>query len=160
MNAVMQNILVRKSLTINAPAAHAFTVFTERFNTWWPRSHHLGGDQEFTAIIEPRAGGRWYEKLADGSECDWGRVLAWEPPGRLLLTWDLSTEWKFDPDLGTEVEVRFIAETPERTRVEFEHRKLERYGDNAEAMRTTFDSQGGWTGVLAGFVQAAEKESS
>jgi uncharacterized protein YndB with AHSA1/START domain len=155
MNAVVQNILVRKQVTVNAPVAHTFRTFTEHFNAWWPRSHHIG-DQRFTAIIEPRAGGRWYEKLDDGRECDWGRVLAWQPPARLLLTWDLDTNFQYNPELGTEVEVLFIAEAPERTRVEFEHRKLERYGDSAEKMRSTFDSEGGWTGLLAGFANYAE----
>ena len=157
MNAVVQNILVRKNFVVNAPVAHTFKTFTEHFNAWWPRSHHIG-DQGFTAIIEPRAGGRWFEKLDDGRECDWGSVVAWEPPSRLLLTWDLDSNFQYNPELGTEVEVLFIAETPERTRVEFEHRKLERYGDKAEAMRATFDSQGGWTGILAEFAKAAEAE--
>lgn len=156
----VQNILVRKSLVVNAPAAHAFTVFTERFNTWWPRSHHIGGGAAFNAIIEPRAGGRWFERADDGSECNWGSVLAWEPPTRLLLSWDLGVDWKYDPNLATEVEVKFIAEAAERTRIEFEHRKLERYGDKAEAMRDTFNSPGGWTAILDGFVKAAEAKTA
>jgi len=149
-------VSVRKTLTVNASVSHAFKVFTEKHGTWWPRNtHHIGAQIPETVIIEPRAGGRWFERAADGSECDWGKVLAWEPPGRLVLCWQLNTEWHYDPDLSTEVEVRFIAEGPRTTRVEFEHRNLERFGSKTEEMRRAFESEGGWTGILQGFVAAA-----
>ena len=105
--------------------------------------------------MEPRAGGRWFERGEDGTECDWGRVLVWEPPSRVVLAWQISAEWKFDPGLQTEVEVRFIAEGPKLTRVEFEHRNLERYGDKAEAVRKSISSDGGWPGLLAAYAAAA-----
>jgi uncharacterized protein YndB with AHSA1/START domain len=155
MTETVANILVRKSMVVNAPASHVFTVFTERQDTWWPQAHHIGACAEFTAIVEPRVGGRWYERGKDGSECNWGRVLAWEPPKRLVMTWDISSEWKYDPSLATEVEIKFIAEGPERTRVELEHRKLEHYGDKAEMMRALFDGPEAWEGMLKLFAKAA-----
>jgi uncharacterized protein YndB with AHSA1/START domain len=156
MNAIAQNILVRKNVVVNAPRDHVFRTFTERIDTWWPRPHHIGGKEPFTAILEPRAGGRWFERAHDGSECDWGRVLAWEPTGRLLLSWDIGADWQYQPGLGTEVEVLFTAEGAGRTRVVLEHRKLERYGDKAEAMRALFDSADAWQGTLAAMGRAAE----
>lgn len=149
---------VRKTIFVNAPQAHAFAVFTERLGDWWPlQRYHIGSQAAQTAILEPGVGGRWFERAADGSECDWGRVLVWEPPHRLVLSWDIGADWKFDPDLGTEVDVRFIAEGADRTRVELEHRRLERYADKAAEMRGIFDSEGGWSALLAAFAQAAAK---
>lgn len=148
-------VIVRKSTVVKAPAAHAFAVFTEKFGSWWPLdSHHIGEAAAATAIIEPRVGGRWFERGVDGSECDWGRVLAWEPPTRLLLQWQLDLEFAYDLKLHTEVEVRFIAEAADRTRVEIEHRLLERYGNPTEKMRSAFDSERGWAGMLACFAAA------
>lgn len=156
MSVEVQDILVRKTIVVNAPRAHVFKTFTERTDTWWPRSHHIGGKEPFTAIIEPRAGGRWYERAGDGSECDWGRVLAYEPPERVLLAWEINEEWKYQPGLDTEVEVRFIADGAERTRVVLEHRKLERFGDKAEMMRAMFEGENAWAGLLAELAKAAE----
>jgi uncharacterized protein YndB with AHSA1/START domain len=152
------DVAVRKTILVNAPQAHAFAVFTEHLGDWWPlQSHHIGAQPAQTAIVEPRAGGRWFERAADGSECDWGRVLIWEPPHRLVLSWDIGADWKQSPALGTEVDVRFIPEGPETTRVELEHRRLERYADKATEMRTIFDSDGGWGMLLGAFARAAAK---
>ena len=156
MNAQVQDVLVRKSIVVNAPQAHVFETFTANQDAWWPRAHHIGGKEPFTAVLEPRTGGRWYERADDGSECNWGRVLAYEPPHRLLLAWDINAEWKYQPGLGTEIEVRFIAESPERTRVMLEHRKLERFGDKAEMMRAIFDGADAWSGTLAAMAKVAE----
>src|SRR5215813_8293748 len=104
--------------------------------------------------MEARAGGRWDERGRGGKECEWGRVLVWEPAARLVLSWQLNAQWKFDPDLLTEVEVRFIAEGERLTRVEFEHRGLESYGDQAEAVRKSISSPGGWPGILGGYAAA------
>ena len=104
--------------------------------------------------MEPRAGGRWYERGEDGSECQWGRVLSWEPPARVVLAWQINAQWQYDPDFETEVEIKFIADGT-GTRVELEHRDLERYGEQAETMRATFDSDGGWNGLLAAFAGVA-----
>jgi uncharacterized protein YndB with AHSA1/START domain len=159
MNHEVKNILVRKSIVVEAPQAHVFDVFTARQNLWWPRDHHIGACKEFTAMLEPRVGGRWYERGDDASECPWGRVLAWEPPRRIVLSWDIGADWKPDPALGTEVEVNFIAETPERTRVEVEHRKLERYGEHTEMMRAIFEAPGAWGTQLEAMKRVAEQRS-
>jgi uncharacterized protein YndB with AHSA1/START domain len=152
---------VRKTIQVNVPKEHAFAVFTNHLNDWWPlRTHFIGAQPAQTAIIEPHVGGRWFERANDGSECDWGRVLVWEPPDRIVLSWDITADWKYDPKLGTEVEVRFISESPGITRVELEHRHLDRYGPQAETMRAIFDTggsgdvQGGWAGLLQLFALA------
>jgi uncharacterized protein YndB with AHSA1/START domain len=125
--------------------------------TWWPlATHKIGKGKAVDAVIEPRGGGRWYERGDDGSTCDWGRVLSWEPHSRLVLSWDISSDWEHDPTLKTEVEVRFIAEGDDRTRVELEHRHLERFGTEREKMRGIFDGDGGWGSLLASFARAAE----
>ena len=147
---------VKKTVLVEAPQAHAFAVFTERQSSWWPlATHHIGKAAARDAVLEPRAGGRWFERGVDGSECDWGRVLVWEPPHRLVLAWEINAAWQHDPGLRTEVEIRFVAVGPRSTRVELEHRNLERFGDKAEAMRSAFDSEGGWTALLERFAPAA-----
>jgi uncharacterized protein YndB with AHSA1/START domain len=149
-------LVVRKSVLVHAPQAHAFAVFTEQLGSWWPlKTHHIGAAPAQTAIIEPLVGGRWFERSSEGAECEWGRVLVWDPPQRIVLSWDIGADWKYDPQLGTEVEVRFISEGTATTRVELEHRRLERYGAQAETMRATFESDRGWGGILRGFAQAA-----
>lgn len=148
------NVRVTKTVTVPASAERAFTVFTERFGTWWP-GHHIGSAELAEAVIEPREGGRWFERGVDGSECDWGVVLAFEPPARILLSWHLQGDWTYHPDpaRASEVEVRFVAEAPDRTRVELEHRHIERH-DDPEAVRGGVDSPNGWPGILAGYAEA------
>lgn len=148
-------ISVTKSVTVNAGRERAFTVFTEKFFTWWPKSHHIGEADLADAIIEPKAGGRWYERGADGTECDWGYVLAYEPPERVVLSWHLQGDWSFHPDpaKASEVEVQFIKETDDRTRVELTHRHIERH-DGKEQVRTGVDSPNGWAGILADYAKA------
>jgi uncharacterized protein YndB with AHSA1/START domain len=149
-------LFVRKEITVEASQARAFDVFTREHGAWWPlATHHIGSAAAETAIIEPHAGGRWFERAADGSECDWGRVLVWDPPGRLVLAWEISADWKHDESIDTEVEVRFVSLGPARTRVELEHRRLDRYGAAAEQMRGIFDSENGWTNILRLFVARA-----
>jgi uncharacterized protein YndB with AHSA1/START domain len=149
-------LLVRKEITVEASQARAFDVFTREHGVWWPlATHHIGSAAAETAIIEPHAGGRWFERAADGSECDWGRVLVWDPPGRLVLAWEISADWKHDESIDTEVEIRFVSLGPARTRVELEHRRLDRYGAAAEQMRGIFDSENGWTNILRLFVARA-----
>jgi uncharacterized protein YndB with AHSA1/START domain len=155
MTAPTIPVAVTKTIIVEAPLEHAFGVFTEGFGRWWPRTHHIGDAELAEAIIEPRKGGRWYEKGVDGSECDWGRVLAWDPPHRLVLAWQLTADYTYDPDFVTEVEVRFRAEGRNRTRVFLEHRDLERFGDRTEDVRATFDSDGGWNGILEGYAGTA-----
>ena len=157
MDMEVKQLSVRKSITVNAPVAHVFRTFTANQNDWWPRSHHIGKSDRFTAIVEPHVGGRWFERTDDGNECDWGRVLVWEESKRIVLSWDLNAEFRYDPTLNTEVEVLFIAETPRRTRVELEHRGLERYGDKAAAMRDMYDAPNAWAGILASMRDQVEK---
>jgi len=143
---------VRKSIVVNAPQAHAFDVFARRFDAWWPRDHHIGKSAMAEAIIEPRAGGRWYEKGEDGAECQWGRVLAWEPPNRLVLAWKINGKFQVDESVDSEVEVRFLAESASRTRVELEHRIA---AADAESLREAVDSPRGWEGLLEIYAKEA-----
>ncbi|WP_229174973.1 SRPBCC family protein [Bradyrhizobium ivorense] len=143
---------VRKVMNVEAPPQVAWRVFTEQMGSWWPLAHYkIGKASAVDAIMEPRVGGRWYERGDDGSTCQWGSVLAWEPPSRLVLSWDITADWQYDPDLKTEIEVRFIADGNDATRVELEHRKLDRYGTRAAEMRRIFDTEGDWGRLLAMF---------
>jgi len=144
---------VRKSVRVNAPPARAFEVFTARFDSWWPKSHHIGKAAVKEVVIEPRAGGRWYEKGEDGSECEWGKVLAWEPPSRVILSWHINSRFEPDETLESEVEIRFIPDGANATRVELEHR-IE--ASDADVLRASVDSPGGWSGLLEIFRQTAE----
>jgi uncharacterized protein YndB with AHSA1/START domain len=150
---------VKKEVVVEAPAERAFRVFTDKFGQWWPHAHHIGTADFKTAVIEPQPGGRWYEIGVDGSECDWGKVLVWEPPRRLVMAWQLNADWQYDPTLVTELELRFIALGPMTTRVELEHRNLERFGERAEEMRAALDSVGGWNMHLQLFKSATTEVS-
>jgi len=145
---------VRRSVEVKASQLKAFEVFTRRTNAWWPKKHHIGKTPLAEAIIEPRVNGRWYERGEDGSECDWGRVLAWNPPNGITLAWQLTAQFKFDPAFVTEVEVKFVPLADGRTRVELEHRLLERFGDAAETVRGQVD--GGWPEILRSFAAAVD----
>jgi uncharacterized protein YndB with AHSA1/START domain len=147
---------LRKVVSVNAPPEVAWRVFTEKMGTWWPlATHKIGKAKAVDVVVEPRADGRWYERGDDGSTCDWGRVLLWEPHSRLVLTWEITADWQHDLSLKTEVEVRFIGEGKDGTRVELEHRHLDLYGARRDEMRGIFDSEGGWSGLLASFARAA-----
>jgi uncharacterized protein YndB with AHSA1/START domain len=156
MNLQIRPAPVRKSITVKADAAHAFAVFTGRIGNWWPHTHTIGTSPQKAIVLEPREGGRWYEIGADGSQCNWGKVLAWEPPTRVLLAWQINADWKYDPDLITEVEVTFTSLGRDLTRVDLEHRNLERFGDKVETVRTAIDSEGGWTQIIKLYGEAAE----
>ena len=147
---------VRKTMSVSAPIEIAWRVFTEKMGTWWPLAHYkIGKANAVDAVLEPRVGGRWYERGEDGSTCDWGRVLVWEPNSRLVVTWDIDANWQFDPKLNTEIEVRFIADGKDATRVELEHRRLDRYGEHRDKMRRVFDTEGDWGKLLEMFAKAA-----
>ena len=151
---------VQKTLLVNASQQTSWRVFTTQMGAWWPLAHYkIGQAKAVDAILEPRVGGRWYERGEDGSTCSWGSVLVWEPSSRLVLTWDITAQWQYDPNLKTEIEVRFIVEAPERTRVELEHRHLDRFGAHREQMRRIFDTEGDRGRVLAGFAQVAASEA-
>lgn len=146
---------VRHSVTVPISAQRAFTLFTEGFNTWWI-GHHIGAAELAEAVIEPKVEGRWFERGVDGSECDWGKVVAFEPPGRLVLTWQLNSEFRYDPDLAhaSEVEVLFTEENGQ-TRVDFEHRHIERLGAGADELARSVGSPGGWPGIIDLYAKAA-----
>jgi uncharacterized protein YndB with AHSA1/START domain len=146
---------VRKVVQVAAPVAVAWRVFTAKMGGWWPlASYKIGKARAVDAVIEPRVGGRWYERGEDGTTCDWGRVLVWEPPTRLILSWEIDADFRHDPELRTEVEVRFIAAGQE-TRVELEHRGLDALGLRRDEIRGLFDSEMGWTQLLNAFAAYA-----
>jgi uncharacterized protein YndB with AHSA1/START domain len=150
---------IHGTITVGVPVERAFRVFTDSFNTWWPREYHIGQTDMAEAILEPREGGRWYERGVDGSECDWGRVLAWEPPHRLVVTWQINGEWRYDPDPqhASEVEVRFTADGREKTKVEVEHRLIHRLV-SGQGIYDGIGRGGGWTSLLERFASAAANE--
>jgi uncharacterized protein YndB with AHSA1/START domain len=148
---------VRKQVIIEASAEHCFRVFTDGVGTWWPKQHHIGTSPLKLAVIEPRAGGRWYAISEDASECDTGKVLVWDPPRRLVLAWQITADWTFDPDFVTEVEVTFTPDGPTRTVVVLEHRDLERFGERAEELRNGVDAEGGWGAILGSYAEAAAR---
>ena len=147
---------VRKSIVVNASQAHVFKVFTQDINAWWPRQHHIGKTPLKRAVLEPGVGGRWYSVCEDGSECDTGRVALWDPVEHIVLTWQITAQWQFDPTFVTHVDVRFIAEGPGITRVELEHRDLHRYGVAAESVRASIGSDSGWGLIVANLARVAE----
>jgi hypothetical protein len=149
---------VRRAIEVNAPQAKAFDVFTRRTSVWWPKQHHIGKSPLKDAIIEPRVDGRWYERGEDGTECQWGRVLAWNPPHGVTLAWQLNAAFQFDPNLVTEVEVKFVPLADGRTRVELEHRNLERFGDAAEKVRGQVGADTGWGAILKSFGATADAQ--
>ena len=156
MSLTITPAAIRKSLTVRATPEKAFRVFTNGFDTWWPRTHYIGASPLKAAILEAGAGGRWYSLHEDGSQQDWGDVLVWEPPHRLVLAWRIDHSFGYDPDLLTEVEIRFADAGDGRTRVDFEHRNLERFGDTEAARQTRTSMDGGWGMILGLFQQAAE----
>lgn len=155
MTTGMRNVTVTKSISVRAPRTRAFTVFTEKFVTWWPSAHHIGDADLADAVIEPAVGGRWYERGVDGVECDWGRVLAYDPPDLIVLSWHLQGDWTYDPDpaKASEIEVRFVEDEPGTTRVELSHRHIERH-DDAAGVASGVDSPNGWGGILATFAES------
>jgi len=146
MNAHVAVTPVKQSIVVEAPLARAFKVFTEDFGSFKPPEHNLLGVAIAETVFEPRVGGHVYDRGTDGSECRWARVLAYEPPHRVLLSWNISPRWQIetDPEKTSEWEVRFIAETPTRTRVELEHRNLERHGAGWESVRDGVGGDQGW----------------
>lgn len=147
---------VRREVTVEAPVERAFSVFTEHQGTWWPSDYHIGEQAPEAILVEPRQGGRWYERAADGAECDWGRVLVWEPPNRVVFAWQINAEWRYEPDVaqGSEVEVSFTPAGAGGTLVRLEHRNFERHGAGAASIRESIGGAGGWTGLLDCFTKA------
>jgi uncharacterized protein YndB with AHSA1/START domain len=158
MTTQSQGTTVRTDVVVNAPADRAFKVFTERFDRIKPREHNMLGADIAESVFEPRVGGRVYDRGVDGSECQWGRVLAYEPPERIVFSWDISPAWQIESDLdkASEVEIRFIADGPDRTRVQLEHRHLDRHGDGWEGTREGVGGDQGWPLYLARFAAAVD----
>jgi len=149
---------VKKSLVVEANQQHAFDVFTAGLDRWWPKGHHIGETPVVKCAIEPRKGGRWYAIHEDGKEVTTGHMLVWDPPRRIVFTWEINGQWKpeTNPKFASEVEVRFIAESPTRTRVELDHYNFERMPDveGAKAMRDGVDN--GWPGIMEGYRKIAQ----
>jgi uncharacterized protein YndB with AHSA1/START domain len=138
--------VVRNRIVVDAPIERAFAVFTERFGDFKPPEHNLLGVEVAKTVFEPHAGGNIYDRGIDGSECRWARVLAYEPPDRVVFSWDISPQWQIETDSEqtSEVEVRFIAETPQRTRLELEHRNIDRHGPGWQAVSQGVSDEAGW----------------
>ncbi|MEO8036181.1 MAG: SRPBCC family protein [Acidobacteriota bacterium] len=147
---------VRKEIVVEAPPERAFRAFTSGFDKWWPREHHTGKAPLAKAVMEPRVGGRWYEIGTDASECEWGSVLVWDPPRRVVMAWQLNAEWAYDANLVTEVEVTFTPAGALQTLVTLEHRNLERFGEKVDTVKAALDSPAGWGGLLGMFAAAAD----
>ena len=147
---------VETVIVVDVGIDRAFAVFTDGIDSWWPREHTIGAAPLAEMVLEPRVGGRAYGRDIDGGECDWGRVLAYEPPHRVVISWDINLLWsqEADPARASEFEVRFHAESPTRTRVELAHRHLERHGDGWEQMRDAVGSPDGWNRGLEAFAAA------
>jgi uncharacterized protein YndB with AHSA1/START domain len=147
---------VRTSVDVEAPIERAFTIFTEGIGTWWDPSHHILEAELAEMVFEPYVGGNIVDRGVDGSESRWARVLAYEPPTRVVFSWDVNLQWQIetDPEKTSEVEVRFTADGPDRTRVELEHRNIDRHGEGWEAMRDAVGSPNGWN--LRSFAEAAK----
>jgi uncharacterized protein YndB with AHSA1/START domain len=148
--------MVRSEVVVDTARDRAFQLFTEQFDKIKPREHNMLGVDIAESVFEPQAGGRVYDRGVDGSECQWARVLAYEPPERIVFTWDISPSWQIetDPAHASEVEVRFIAESDDRTRVELEHRHLDRHGDGWEGVRAGVEGDAGWPLYLTRFAGA------
>lgn len=148
---------VRNSIVVDTDPESAFNLFTEGFDSWWPRSHHIGSSPMKRAVIEGRVGGRCYSEQEDGTDCPWGQILVWEPPRRFVMAWMITHEWGYQPDLAqsSEVDIRFIPTGDGATRVELEHRNFERHGAGGETMRTAVSAPGGWESLLEMYAKRA-----
>lgn len=158
----LQDSSVRRSVTVHTTQKRAFDIFTKDFDSWWPRSHHIGKSPMKRALIEGRAGGRCYSEQVDGTDCPWGEVTVWEPPRRFVMAWKINLAWQYEPDVSksSEVEVRFTPEADGSTRVDLEHRNFERMGAGWEQMRDGVSAAGGWGSLLESFVAQAEKTAT
>lgn len=155
MTTLVRPAPVRRSFAVRAPIARAFETFFARMNDWSPATHSLGGNRR-ALTIEPFPGGRWYETSETGAECDWGRVVEWDPPHRALLLWQIGSDFRYHADVETEVEVVFTPIDDATTAVHFEHRALENLGGDAEAGRAILDDERGWGGALRAYAARAE----
>jgi len=151
--------VVRREIVVDAPIASTFATFVERFGEFKPKEHNLLGTPVTTTTFEPRVGGHIFDRADDGSECRWARVLAYDPPDRVVFSWDISPYWQLesDPSHASEVEVRFVAESADRTRVELEHRHIDRHGPGWEGVRDGVDAEAGWPLYLPRYTDLLSK---
>ena len=149
---------VVKSVTVKASPERAFEIFAGQMGRWWPVGKTIGKSPHVAVVVEPRPGGRWFERDAEGVETEWGKVLAWEPPTRLLLGWQLNSRFAYDPNFLTEVELTFARAAGSGTVVTLEHRNLERFGDDAEKIAAQIGL--GWPAILSDFAGFADAHSS
>ena len=158
MTIQAQETSVRSSVDVQAPIGRAIRVFTEDIGSWWDPTHHILEGELAEMVFEPRVGGHVYDRGVDGSECRWARVLAYEPPHRFVISWDVSVQWRLetDRDKTSEVEVRFVELDGDHTRVELEHRNIERHGPGWEEMRDAVGSPGGWPAGMRAFAVRVE----
>ena len=159
MSTQAEQTSIRTSIVVEAPLERAFAVFVDDFDSIKPREHNMLGADIAETVFEPRVGGHIYDRGVDGSECRWARVLAYEPPDRVVFSWDISPRWQIesDPERASEVEVRFVSETAERTRVELEHRNLDRHGEGWERERDGVGGEGGWPLYLQRYAELLKR---
>ena len=167
MPTTAEEAVVRKSVLVRAPIERAFSVFVEQMETWWPATHHIGKTPFEAIFVEPRVGGRWYERNSAGEQCLWGTVLKWDPPHVVTFSWHLGPghdqpDWVFDADMSraSEVEIRFTAQGSGATLVELEHSKLERHGEGYQQLRQLFESPTAWAGILSLYARKADEKES
>ena len=155
MSTAATDTAVTTDIVVDVPIDRAFSVFTDEMGSWWNPDHHILEGELAEMVFEPRVGGYLYDRGVDGSVCRWARVLAYDPPHRVVFSWDIDTAWQLETDLErtSEVEVRFIAETADRTRVQLEHRNLDRHGEGWEGMRDAVGSPDGWHAGLELFAR-------
>jgi uncharacterized protein YndB with AHSA1/START domain len=146
-----------RTVQVKAAPSRAFELFVNHMQDWWPKGRTIGKNPHVTVVVEPKIGGQWFERDADGAETHWGKVLDWEPPARILLGWQINSQWTYDPDFLTELELTFTPVQEGGTLVTLEHRNLERFG--ADAQRHADMLGGGWPGYLAEFVKYADSQA-
>jgi uncharacterized protein YndB with AHSA1/START domain len=153
--------VVHKEVVVNATITQAFAAFTERFGDFKPPEHNLLRAPITETVFEPRVGGHIYDRATDGSECRWARILAYDPPHRVVFSWDIGPQWQVetDPELTSEVEVRFVPDGPDRTRVELEHRHIDRHGPGWQSVADSVDGDQGWPLYLARYAALFEREN-
>lgn len=155
------NSVVRREAVVHAPLEQAFTTFVERFGDFKPREHNLLDAPIASTVFEPHVGGHIYDRAEDGTECRWARVLAYDPPHRVVFSWDIGPTWQLetDPAHTSEVEVSFTSEAPDRTRVALEHRHLERHGPGWESLSDGIAQDQGWPRYLTRYAALLDEDT-
>jgi len=162
MPEVAEKTVVRKSVRVTAPLERAFSVFVEQMETWWPATHHIAPNPFQCIIVEPRVGGRWYERDSQGNDCAWGYVRTWDPPRLVTHSWHLQADWSFNPDLSraSDIDIRFTPDGTAATLVELTHYNLERHGEDFEKLREGLNGPGAWGFVLDEFTKVAGQSAN